>query len=100
MLANDARRQVSSIERLESVADKILNTVEAYIDARDPTEIDTMNMRHITGVLRDIKEIMRGRKDLDEQDARIAKLRREAERTTDNESVTIVLEGDVEQYAQ
>ena len=90
ILDDDAAQKVSSIERLESVADKVLNKVEAYIDACDPTAIDTQSMKHISGVLKDIKDVMKNRKDLQEQDARIANLRKQAEREEDsNTEVTI-----------
>ena len=89
ILDDDIEQKVSSIERLESVADKVLKKVEAYIDACDPTAIDTQSMKHISGVLKDIKDVMRNRKDLDEQDARISKLRKEAEQEDTNTEVII-----------
>ena len=91
ILSDDIKQKVSSIERLESVADKVLVKIEAYIDACDPVEIDTQSMKHISGVLKDIKDVMRNRKDLDEQDARIKKLRKEAEQEEKRDS-TIVIE--------
>ena len=90
----DIEQKVSSIERLESVADKVLGKVEAYIDACDPTEIDTQSMKHISGVLKDIKDVMRNKKDLQEQDARIANLRKQAEKDEhQNRDVTITIKG-------
>ena len=80
ILDDDATQKVSSIERLESVADKVLAKVEAYIDACDPTAIDTQSLKHISGVLKDIKDVKRNKKDLEEQDARIANLRKQAEK--------------------
>ena len=79
MLEADTKKKVSSIERLESVADKVLHKVEDYIDSCTPQNIDTQALKHISGVLKDIKDVMRSRKDLQEQDARIAKLQKEAE---------------------
>ena len=93
ILDDDAEQKVSSFERLESVADKVLDKVEAYIDACSPTAIDTQSLKHISGVLRDIKEVKRNRKDLEEQDARIAKLRKEAEKEDVSKDVTITIEG-------
>ena len=89
ILNDDAEQKVSSIERLESVADKVLNKVEAYIDACDITAIDTQSMKHISGVLKDIKDVMRNRKDLEEQNARIKKLQKEAEQEDTNTEVVI-----------
>ena len=89
ILDDDAEQKVSGIERLESVADKVLSKVEAYIDACDPTQMDTQSLKHISGVLKDIKDVKRGRKDLEEQDARIAKLRKEAEEEDSGAEVII-----------
>lgn len=74
---------VSRATKLQSVVDKVLDKVDAYIDSCAPAAIDPQSMKHITGVLRDIKEIQRNSKDLEEQDARIAKLRKEAESKND-----------------
>ena len=93
LLDDDAEQKVSSIERLEAVADKVLDKVEAYIDACDPTEMDTQSLKHISGVLRDIKDVKRGRKDLEEQDARIAKLRKEAEKEDDTNTEVVITFG-------
>ena len=93
ILESDIEQKVSSATRLETVADKVLDKVEAYIDACDPTEIDTQSLKHISGILKDIKEVKKNRKDLEEQDARIAKLRKEAEQEESNKDVTITIEG-------
>ena len=90
------RQQVSRAERLQSVADKLLTKVESLLDGDPELLGDTQSMKHISGVLKDIKEIqmIRSDKDLEEQDARIAKLRKEAEKEeNDNRDVTIVIEG-------
>lgn len=101
ILTDDIEQKVSSIERLETVADKVLTKVEAYIDACDPVGIDTQSMKHISGVLKDIKDVMRNRKDLDEQDARIKKLRKEAEQEENRDSTIFIefAEGS-EEYAR
>ena len=102
ILESDTEQKVSRAERLQSVADKVLNMIEALVDACDPTEMDTQSMKHISGVLRDIKELQRAGKDLEEQDARIAKLRKEAEKEDDSGTeVTITFgSGDAERWAK
>ena len=76
------RQQVSRAERLQSVADKLLVKVESLLDEDSELLVDTQSMKHISGVLKDIKEIQMIRSDADmrEQEARIAKLRKEAEK--------------------
>ena len=75
---NQANRAV----RLQTVADKLLNKVESLLEQSDPLEMDTQSMKHISGVLKDIKEIQMIRSDADmrEQEARIANLQRQAEK--------------------
>ena len=88
--------QASRAVRLQTVAEKLLNKVEALVDASDPLEMDTQSMKHISGVLKDIKEIQMIRSDADmrEQEARIAKLRSEAEKDENqNRDVTITIAG-------
>ena len=87
-------QEASRASRLQTVADKVLKMVEAYIEASDPLEIDTQSMKHISGVLKDIKEVQRSPKDLEEQDARIANLRKQAEKEEiQSKDVTITIEG-------
>ena len=89
------KQQVSRAERLQSVADKLLSKVESLLETDAELVMDTQGMKHISGVLKDIKEIQMIRSDADmrEQEARIAKLRKEAEKEEQNHDVTIVIEG-------
>lgn len=86
-------QQATRAARLQTVADKLLGKVEALVEASDPMEMDTQAMKHISGVLKDIKEIQMIRSDADmaEQEARIAKLRREAE-TEEKKERTLVIQ--------
>ena len=99
ILDDDVEQKVSSIERLENVADKVLDKVDAYIDACDPTKIDTQSMKHISGILKDIKDVMRNRKDLQEQDARIASLQRQADKDASSKDVTVEMSEEVEELS-
>lgn len=77
-----SNQQVDRASRLISVADKLLGKVESLLELDAESLICPQNMKHISGVLKDIKEIqmIKSEKDLEEQEARIAKLRREAEK--------------------
>lgn len=68
--------QAARAARLQSVTDKLLEKVEAIVDAREPEDMDTQSLRHISATLKDIKEIQMIRSDADvrEQEARIANL--------------------------
>lgn len=83
-------QDVDRATKLQTVADKVLNMVEAYIEASDPIAVDTQSMKHISGVLKDIKEVLRSPKDLEEQDARIAKLRKEAEEEEKKDNTLVI----------
>lgn len=74
--------QVDRAARLNSAADLLLEKVERLLMSDDKVAFDTQGLKHISGVLKDIKEIKMIRSDADmrEQEARIAKLRREAEK--------------------
>ena len=91
-----SKKQVDRAANLVSVADLLLAKVKSLVESDAEVLGDTQSLKHISGVLKDIKEIqmIRSDKDLEEQDARIAKLRKEAEKEeNDNKDVTIVIEG-------
>ena len=64
--------------------------------------IDRGGLKQLTGVLKDIKDVLTLRSDADtrEQEARIAKLQRDLDRETERACVTVQLEGDSESYAE
>lgn len=87
--------------RIYATADKLLDRVSEAIEAIDGT--DTGSMRQIAAILRDLQDIKGLRSDLDrrEQEARIAKLRREAERDDEGDRVVeIRLSGALEEYSE
>ena len=70
-----------------------------------PTEkgiIDRGGLKQLTGVLKDIKDVLtlRPEADIREQEARIAKLRRELDREQDQQSIRVTLEGESLEYAE
>ena len=93
-----SNRQVNRAARLQKVADKLLNKIEAAVDDYNMAVllVDRQSLRQITGALKDIKDIqmIRSEADLREQDARIAKLLKEAEREDSGPNkVVIQIEG-------
>lgn len=99
-----SKQQVDRAANLISVADLLLAKVKSLVEMDAGVLSDTQSLKHISGVLKDIKEIQMIRSDADmrEQDARIAKLRKEAEKEDDKDkrSITITLEGGLDEYAQ
>lgn len=93
-----SNRQVNRAARLQEVADKLLNKIEAAVDDynMEALLVDRQSLRQITGALKDIKDIqmIRSEADLIEQEARIAKLRKEAEHEDNGPNkVVIHIEG-------
>lgn len=93
-----SNRQVNRAARLQKVADKLLSKIEAAVDDynMEVLLVDRQSLRQITGALKDIKDIqmIRSKADLREQEARIAKLLKEAEREDSGPNkVVIQIEG-------
>lgn len=76
------RKQVRRASRIDEAADMLLDKVMEFMAASEDMLVNTQSMKHISGVLKDIKEIkgIKSDADIQEQEARIAKLRREAEK--------------------
>lgn len=96
------RKQVDRASRLDDAADLLLDKVMEFMVMSEDMMVNTQSMKHISGVLRDIKEIkgVKSEADLREQEARIAKLRREAEREEDDKDrkVTVTITGGDESW--
>lgn len=92
MLEADTAQKLSMAEKLNEATEILLGITVAQMRARDPLEIETQEMKHYSGVLKDVKDLLmiKSEKDLEEQDARIRKLRKEAEK--DNSDGEIVVE--------
>lgn len=77
-------------------------TTEQKVVCRDREgPVDKGGLQQLTNTLRDLKAILDVRSELDrqEQEARIANLRRQAEKDDGADSVTVTLEGGLEDYA-
>lgn len=89
--------------RIYATADKLLDKVSKAIEAIDST--DTGSMRQIAAILRDLQDIKGTRSELmrRETEARIAKLRREAEREDSPDERVIEVRfagGDIEEMSE
>ena len=91
-----SNRQVDRATKLIDVSDLLLEKVKSLLETDAEVLSDTQSMKHISGVLKDIKEVQMIRSDADmrEQEARIANLRKQAEKEDDQaRDVTITIEG-------
>lgn len=92
-------RQVDRAAKLVSVADLLLDKVKVIVEDRPELLTNTQSMKHLSGVLKDIKEVQMIRSDaeLREQEARIKSLEKAAA-ASDTQSVTVLLEGGADEY--
>lgn len=82
------------------VADKLLGKISELMDT---VPLDTQSMKHLTSALKDLKDIkgFKSEADIREQEARIAKLRKEAEEDAQTETtVTVKFEEDISKWSQ
>ena len=96
-------KQVDRATNLISVADQLLAKVKSLLETDAEVLSDTQSMKHISGVLKDIKEIQMIRSDADmrEQEARIANLRKQAEsEDTNKEPIRVIIDDGVERYSK
>lgn len=75
-----SKKQVDRAANLIFVSDLLLRKVQHLLETDTEVLSDTQSMKHISGVLKDIKDIQMIRSDADmrEQEARIANLQRQA----------------------
>lgn len=86
-----SQQEANRAAKIHSVADKLLNQIEAMVESGRP--LDTKGIRALTAAVKDLKEIQCVRSDLDkqEQEARIANLRKQAEKDEDTTDVIEVV---------
>ena len=84
--------------KINNVADKLLDKIVCLLDGADL--VDGQMIKQCTSALKDIKDIkgVKSEIDLKEQEARIDKLRKDIMDDNTDNTITVVLEGDVEQY--
>ena len=96
-----SQQEANRAARIHSVADKLLNKIEAMVDAEDL--LDSKGIRALTAAVKDLKDIQSVRSELDkqEQEARIANLRKAADKEDDNqEPIQVIIGGDLSEYSK
>lgn len=86
-----SQQEANRAARIHTVADKLLNKIEAMVDSERP--LDTKGIRALTAAVKDLKEIQSVRSALDEQEqkARIANLEKQAQKEdTQADSIEVV----------
>jgi tRNA-dihydrouridine synthase len=100
VLAADAQQKVDRASRLKSVADKLLDRVEDIVEYDQ--RLTASAIKNLSDALKNIKEaqMIRTAEDIEEQQARIAKLKKEVQDEDKSKAITVVLEGDLSKYAK
>lgn len=86
--------------KLLGVSDMLLDKVRRLLE--EDIGVDTQGLKHISGVLKDIKEIQMIRSDADmrEQEARIANLQKQAKAEEESKDIIVKIMADAEAYSE
>ena len=84
--------------KINEVADKLIAKMNATIESLDV--IDGQTIKHFTSALKDLKDITGFKSDIDikEQEARIAKLQKDAESEKNDNQIEVVIGDGTEDY--
>ena len=94
-------KQAARSAKIIDVSDKLLDKISDTIDSLDV--IDSQSLKHFTSALKDLKDIKGIKSDIDlrEQEARIAKLQKEAEAEEEKDTTVIVqFEEDISKWSK
>ena len=93
-ISNDIAKKSTKIN---DVADKLLDKISEMLELG----LDTQGIKHLTSSLKDIKEIkgIKSEADMREQEARIDKLRKEAEEEQRDTTVTVTFNNGLDEYS-
>ena len=95
------QQEANRAAKIHSVADKLLLKIEEIVESGEL--LDTKGIRALTAAVKDLKEIQSVRSELDkqEQEARIANLRKQADKEDDNkEPIQVIIGGDLMEYSK
>ena len=100
VLAADAQQKVDRASRLKSVAVKLLDRVEDIVEYDQ--HLTASAIKNLSDALKNIKEaqMIRTAEDIEEQQARIAKLKKEVQDEDKSKAITVDMEGDPSKYAK
>ena len=90
-------REAEKATNIIDVADRLLGKITEVLDVVTTTQ----DIRHLTSALKDLKDIkgIKSEADIREQEARIAKLQKDAQEEAQDKSITVVFGSDAEDYS-
>ena len=95
-----SQQEANRAAKIHSVADKLLNKIEALVDRPGMVPKD---VRALVAAVKDLKEIQGVKSVLDEKEqrARIANLQKQADKTDDNkEPIQVIIGDDLMEYSK
>ena len=96
-------RNAERLNRLQNVADKLIDKVEEVINRSDFDVIVTNSLlRQMSGALKDIKDVQNLKSDLDikEQEARIKNLERQTQSADEVNEIKVTITGEADEYSE
>ena len=95
-----SKQQVDRAANLISVSDLLLAKVKSLLEETPELLALPQSLKHLSGVLKDIKEVQMLKSDADmrEQEARIANLRKQAEKNEESKDVKVEMTDEVVDY--
>lgn len=100
----ESDKQAERMRRLLTVSDKLLTAVEDAVEQFQAGELllEKGALKSLSGAIKDIKDIqsIKSELDIEEQKARIAILRRQAESGEDSKDIIVRIESTAEEYSE
>ena len=96
-----SNKEAKRATNIVDVADKLIGKIAEMLDESKP--LNTQNVKNLTSALQDLAKIkgFKSEADMREQEARIAKLQREAEAANENqEEIIVTIVGDADEYSK
>ncbi len=96
-----SRKNEKRLRAMQAVADALLEKIRQRVEAADPMEMNIQTLKHLSGVLKDLKDIqmLRSEADIAEQEAKIKNLQRQGQEPVE-QTLTVVLEGELEAFSE
>lgn len=90
----------STAKKICEVADKILSKIEEMVDSIELSDMSARTLQALTAAVKNIKEIkgVRSQLDVDEQEARIANLRKQAQNDDDTGEIEVVFDAGEDEW--
>ena len=100
----ESDKQAERMRRLLTVSDKLLQAVEDAVEQFQAGELllEKGALKSLSGAIKDIKDIqsIKSELDIEEQKARIAILKKQAEANEESKDITVAIIGDLEEYSK